>query len=61
MSSAQFKITEPTQTPSLKRLVLKYLYHWPLFFIAIPVAIAAGLFYLKTTKPAHRKRLRLKR
>jgi tyrosine-protein kinase Etk/Wzc len=53
MNPAQFKNTEAIETPNIKRLVLKYLYHWPLFVITIPIAIAAGMYYLKVTKPVY--------
>lgn len=41
------------QHKDLRRTILKYLYHWPLFLVFLTVALTAAFFYLSTTKPVY--------
>ncbi|QJD94413.1 polysaccharide biosynthesis tyrosine autokinase [Mucilaginibacter robiniae] len=54
-NSAQIKALIQSNGPTIdvKRIVSKYLFHWPLFLIGIVVALAAGFAYLKLTKPVY--------
>ncbi|TCD01975.1 polysaccharide biosynthesis tyrosine autokinase [Pedobacter frigidisoli] len=38
---------------NLKDLFSKYLFHWPLFFIVLSMALLAAIFYTKVSKPTY--------
>jgi len=61
MSKQKPQITTLTTLPILgsesssdtSNLVKKYLYHWPLFILAVILALTAAYFYLKVAKPVY--------
>jgi len=54
MNSAQYKaLIDASPTFDIKRVFLKYVFHWPLFILGIIVCVAGGLAFLKINKPVY--------
>ncbi|MXV17433.1 GumC family protein [Hufsiella ginkgonis] len=42
-----------SETSDISRLIKKYIFHWPLFLVAVVLAMVGAYFYIKATKPTY--------